>query len=231
MRASARRAWAGALAAAILPITAFSAPAETPFVPEAAKQGVAEGNAAFLKKDYAGARKAFEKVLGLMPESLVALVNLGLVEFYSGHPDRAEELLKRAVSVRLENPAAWLTLGMIYMDADKSDEALAALSQAMVQDPRNARIRNFLGVVIGRKGWIDGAQSELRRAVELDPGYAEAHYNLAVFYLEEHPPAIELARRHYFRAVELGAEKDAAIEKRLRAGTEPSASPGSPKDR
>jgi len=121
--------------------------------------------------------------------------------------------------VRLENPAAWLTLGMIYMDAEKFDEALAALSQAMVQDPRNARIRNFLGVVIGRKGWLDGAQSELRRAVELDPGYAEAHYNLAVFYLEEKPPAIELARRHYYRSVELGAEKDAAIEKVLNSGT------------
>ncbi len=211
--------WSGALlpalAAILLPAVGFAAQETAPFIPEAAKEGVAEGNAAFLKKDYAGARKAFEKVLGLMPESLVALVNLGLVEFYSGHPDRAEELLKRAVAVRLENPAAWLTLGMIYMDAEKFDEALAALSQAMVQDPRNARIRNFLGVVIGRKGWLDGAQSELRRAVELDPGYAEAHYNLAVFYLEEKPPAIELARRHYYRSVELGAEKDPAIEKVL----------------
>jgi len=207
-----------ALAAGLLASASPAATEEAPFIPEAAKEGVAEGNAAFLKKDYARARKAFEKVLGLMPESLVALVNLGLVEFYSGHPKRAEELLRRAVSVRLENPAAWLTLGMIYMDAEKFDEALAALSQAMVQDPRNARIRNFLGVVIGRKGWLDGAQSELRRAVELDPGYAEAHYNLAVFYLEEKPPAIELARRHYYRSVELGAEKDAAIEKVLNSG-------------
>lgn len=220
MRALLRAALPALLLAIGFQLSAGAAPTTNSpeaFVPQAANEGVAEGNAAFLKKDYAGARKSFEKVLGLMPESLVALVNLGLVEFYSGNTARAEQLLKRAVGVRLENPAAWLTLGMIYMDAEKFDEALAALSQAMVQDPRNPRIRNFLGVVIGRKGWLDGAQSELRRAVELDPSYADAHYNLAVFYLEEKPPATELARRHYYRALELGVEKDAAIEKVLKS--------------
>ena len=35
-----------------------------------------------------------------------------------------------------------------------------------------------------------------RKAIELDETYAEAHYNLAVLYLERQPPAIELARRH-----------------------------------
>lgn len=187
------------------------------FVPEVAREAANQGNAAFLRKDYAGAKRAFQQVLDLVPDSLVGLVNLGVVEFYSGNAPHAEELLKKAISIRLENPAAWLTLGMIYMDREKFDDALAALAQAVLQDPRNPRARNFLGVVIGRKGWIDGAQSELRRAVELDPNYTDAHYNLAVFYLEEKPPAIELARRHYYRAIELGAEKDPAIEKVLKS--------------
>ncbi len=188
------------------------------FVPEVAREATNQGNAAFQRKDYPGARKAFEQVLSLVPDSLVGLVNLGLVEFYSGNAARAEELLKKAVTIRLENPSAWLTLGMIYMDREKFDDALAALAQAVLQDPRNPRARNYLGVVIGRKGWIDGAQSELRRSVELDPTYADAHYNLAIFYLEEKPPAVELARRHYYRAIELGAEKDPAVEKVLKSG-------------
>ena len=105
------------------------------------------------------------------------------------------------------------------MDEDRSDAALAALSQAALYDPKSARTRNFLGVVIGRRGWIDGAQAELRRAVELDPSYTDAHYNLAVFYLQEKPPAIELARRHYFKARELGLEKDDAMEKVFKSTT------------
>ena len=192
--------------------------AQVQFVPTIAKEAAAEGNTAFLRKDYAGARKAYERILELVPENVLGLVNLGVVEFSSGNIPRAEELLKKAVSIRLENPAAWLTLGIIYMDQEHFDEALAALAQAVLQDPRNPRARNYLGVVIGRKGWIDGAESELRRAVELDPSYSDAHYNLAVFYLEQKPPAIELARRHYYRALELGAEKDGAIEKVLKTG-------------
>lgn len=187
------------------------------FVPSIAKEAAAEGNAAFVRKDYAAARKAYQRVLDLVPDNVLGLVNLGVVEFSSGNTEKAEELLKKAVSLRLENPAAWLTLGIICMDQERFDEALAALAQAVFQAPRNPRARNYLGVVIGRKGWIDGAESELRRAVELDPTYSDAHFNLAVFYLQEKPPAVELARRHYYRAIELGAEKDAAIEKVLKS--------------
>lgn len=200
--------------AMVFQTSARTAPPPDPnFVPTIAREAAAEGNAAFAKKDLAGARRAYTRVLDLVPDNLLGLVNLGVVEFSAGNHARAEELLKKAVSLRIETAAAWQTLGIIYMDQERFDEALAALAQAVVQDPHNSRARNYLGVVIGRKGWVDGAQSELRHAVELDPNYADAHYNLAVFYLEEKPPATELARRHYYRAVELGAEKDKAMEK------------------
>ena len=190
-----------------------AAPPTTNFVPQALSDAVEEGNAAYARKDYAVARKAYERVLKLDGSNLMGLVNLGLVESALGNKAKADETLKKAISIRLETAPAWLALGMMYMDEDRSDAALAALSQAALYDPQNARTRNFLGVVIGRRGWIDGAQTELRRAVELDPSYTDAHYNLAVFYLQEKAPAIELARRHYFKARELGLEKDNEMEK------------------
>lgn len=198
--------------------TALAEPSPPPeFVPSTTiATALADGNAAFGRGDFAAARRGYEAVLKLEPGNLVALVNLGLAEFQSGNPKRSAELLNRAVSLRLDLPPAWLTLGMIHMDANQPDAALAALSQAVLHDPKNPRARNFLGVVVGRRGWIDGAQAELRRAVELDPGYADAHYNLAVFYLQEKPPALELARRHYFKALELGVEKDPEMEKVFR---------------
>jgi tetratricopeptide (TPR) repeat protein len=211
-----RSVWLLALAACLGTRVHAEDPApKTDFVPEIAKAAAAQGNAAFARKDITAARRAYERVLELAPDNLLGLVNLGVVEFTAGNRERAEELLKKAIQIRIETPPAWLTLGIIYMDGERYDEALAALSQAVVLDPRNSRARNYLGVVIGRKGWIDGAQSELRRAVELDPTYSDAQYNLAAFYLEEKPPAIELARRHYYRAVELGAAPDPGIEKVL----------------
>jgi tetratricopeptide (TPR) repeat protein len=187
--------------------------ADQDFTPRVLTAAIAEGNVAFERKDYATARNAYTRVLTLEPDNVLGLVNLGMVEFYSGHPDKAEDLLKKALRQRLESAPAWLTLGMIYMDRNEPDAAIAALSQAMLHDPSNAQTRNFLGVVMGRRGWIEGAQHELRRAIELDPSYADAHYNLTVFYLEEKPPAIELARRHYQKATELGIEKNPEMEK------------------
>ncbi len=190
---------------------------ETPFVPTALSEAANEGNAAYARKDFATARRAYQRVLGLDPQNLMGLVNLGLVEFQLGNTSAAEESLRRALALRLETAPAWLTLGMIQMDRGEDDAAFASLAQAVHHDPLNARARNFLGVVAGRRGWIDGAQHELRRAVELDPTYADAHYNLAVFYLQEDPPAVELARRHYQKARDLGLEKDPNMEKTFSA--------------
>lgn len=192
------------------------------YVPEFAREAEAEGNAAFKNKDLTRAARAYQKVLDLVPDNLVALINLGVVEFARGNFKESEALLKRAVQLKLDAAPAWLTLGIMYMDQNRLDEAMAALAQATLYDPRNARARNYLGVVVGRKGWIDGAQAELTKAVELDPAYTDAHFNLAAFYLENKPPSIELARRHYYRAVELGAEPDPDIDKLLKAAPSPS---------
>jgi tetratricopeptide (TPR) repeat protein len=67
------------------------------FTPRALAAAIAEGNVAFERKDYSSAKNAYTRVLTLEPDNLIGLVNLGMVEFYSGHPDKAEELLKKAV--------------------------------------------------------------------------------------------------------------------------------------
>lgn len=187
------------------------------FVPKVAREQAAEGDDAFSRGDYAAAVKAYQGVLELAPNNLVGLVNLGLAEFRAGNSDEAEKALKQAVRQRLETGPAWLTLGMIYLQQNRIEQAFAALSQAVLYDPGNPHAHNYLGVILGRKEWLDGAEAELRRAVEIDPDYRDAHYNLAVIYLQRQPPAVELARRHYYRSRELGCPADPALEKVLYA--------------
>ena len=195
--------------------------AQDDFLPDSAKLAIAEGNEAFADGKYKQARNAYRMVIQVSPNHLPALVNLGLTEFYLGNHADAEKLLKQAVQQRIETAPAWLILGLIYLDQNKLDAALAALTQATYHDPKNARAHNFLGVVVGRLGWLEAAEAELRKAIELDEKYADANYNLALFYLDRKSPAIELARRHYRRALELGAEKDPEVEKML-SNSEPS---------
>lgn len=185
------------------------------FVPEVAREAAAEGNRAFLEGDYETARKAYRRVLDLAPGNLVGLVNLGAVEFRAGNHEEAEKLLLEAVNKKLDNAPAWLTLGILYYENRRLDEAHAALAQAVLYDKANPRAHNYLGAVFGAKDWLDGAAAELRRAVQIDPAYRDAHYNLAVIYLQQRPPAVELARRHYYRSIELGGQPDPEIEKKL----------------
>lgn len=203
------------------PATKPVAKAERPFIPQVAREAANEGNAAFLRKDYAAARKAYENLLGFAPDNMAGLINLGMVEFSAGNFEAADKVLKRALSIELSNASAWQTLGLMEMERGNLDAAQANLAQAALYDPPNARTRNYLGVVMGRKKWIDAAQDELRKAVEIDPDFADAHFNLAMSYLENDPPAIELARRHYFRAVALGAAADPEVEKILKAAPAP----------
>jgi Flp pilus assembly protein TadD len=210
------------------PVRAVEAPPPAPVplnVPAEAKPPVqtaivekigAEGIEAFQAGNYEGAREAYLRVLKIEPNNLPALVNLGATEYRLGNNDEAERLLRRSLQIKPDNPTAWLNLGILYLARDEPMRSLAAVAQAVVHAPDDPVARNYLGVAAGRNRWFDAAEAELRRAVELKPDYADAHFNLAVFCLERTPPAVELARRHYEKALECGAAPDPLIEKALR---------------
>jgi len=202
----------------VSPLATPSAPAIAGLSAEA-KDAVETGLGAFARGDLEKAQEAFRAFLALSPDNPTGLVNLGVVEYRLKHLEEAERLLKRAVRVKPEAAPAWLALGVIYYEADNLDAALAELSQAVFLEPKNARAHNYLGVTVGRKGWNSGAEQEMETAIEIDPDYAEAHFNLALFSLQRSPPAVELARRHYQKALDLGAARDPMIEKELEEGS------------
>lgn len=174
-----------------------------------------DGLAAFQRGNFEGAKEAYQRVLKVEPNNLAALVNLGATEFRLGNNAEAERLLRRSLQIKPDNPTAWLNLGMIYLGREEPMRALAAIAQAVTYAPDDPVARNYLGVAAGRNRWFDAAESELRRAIELRPDYADAHFNLAVFCLERIPPATELAKRHYREARRLGAEPDPLVEKAI----------------
>ena len=64
----------------------------------------------------------------------------------------------------------------------------------------------FKGIAYANKGMYDEAIAECKKALEINPNFAEAHNNLAVsyYYKGEYSLAIE----HFDRAMELGQEVD-----------------------
>ena len=185
--------------------------------PDEAQKLARRALGALAKGDTESAKRDFLKVLQLAPDNVPTTINLGLVEYRQKNYPEAERLLLHAVRLQPETGLGWLILGVIEYDQDKLDAALAALAQAALWEPKNAMVHHYLGVTVGKKGWYSGAEDEMRKAIELQPNYAEAHFNLAVFYLQRNPPAVELARRHYQKALDLGAAPDPDVEKRLNA--------------
>jgi len=170
------------------------------------------GLAAMDRGDMIAAKASFVAILGRHPEHQGALINMGWIAQKEKDWVQAESFLKRAQKLDPENAAVWMALGVVYMEQDRLDFAAGALFQVVALQPKNARGHRLLGLALGRKNWNSGAESELRRSLELEPDDAGAHYNLAVIYLQRNPPAVELARRHYYRAVDLGGAPDQSLE-------------------
>ncbi len=196
------------------PVVERRVSAATP-LPEAARQLFEDAMKAFAARDYESARLGFERVLELAPDHPVVLVNLGTVCWRLGESDQAIEYLSGAVSRDLNNAPAWLGLGIVRFESGDLAGAHAALAHAHYLDPRNPRANNYLGVTMTRLNHYDAAESFILDAIDADPDYAEAHFNLAVVYLRREPIAPELARRHYRRSVDLGGEPDAGVEAAL----------------
>jgi len=99
------------------------------------------------------------------------------------------------------------------------DEALDVLSRAGKADPENAEIQNYLGLALSEKGMRGPAEAALRKAIQIEPSYGSAHNNLAVIYLAQQPPSVELARWHYQKALAAGHPRNPELERMLEAKT------------
>jgi Tfp pilus assembly protein PilF len=62
---------------------------------------------------------------------------------------------------------------------------LTSLNEAVTIDPTNPIYRNALGVIRLELKQPKEAQAEFAKAIELDPGYAEAHHNLGLAHAEQ----------------------------------------------
>jgi Tfp pilus assembly protein PilF len=111
---------------------------------------------------------------------------------------------------------SWISLGMIHIAKGDKYRAISAFTRAVHEDPADPRAHNYLAIAAKSLGWTDAAEAELQRAIELNPGYGLAHFNLALMYLERKPPATQLAKKHYEAALTLGVEKDEIVERKLK---------------
>src|SRR6202171_2911063 len=68
--------------------------------------------------------------------------------------------------------------GLAALKENRMENALAELTEAKRENPEDARIRNFLGIVLVRLGKNEEAATEYREAIRLDPRMEDADRTL-----------------------------------------------------
>ncbi len=175
-----------------------------------------EGALAVADREWEKAREIYLEMVKAAPGNALAYANLGVAEHQLGNLLAAAGNLAKSTELNPHLARNWQTLGLIHYERGDLALALSCLTRAVHEAPGEAETRVILAAVARDYGWPEAAVTELRRAVEIDPKLASAHYNLAVTYLEANPQRLELARRHYYAAVDLGTAPSPEIEAALK---------------
>jgi tetratricopeptide (TPR) repeat protein len=166
----------------------------------------------FQEGRYAEAEAGFLKYLHYRPRSVPCLCNLGILKLAVKNYGEAREYLQKAVAMDKTSGLAFYLLGRTYFLEEKYDEALSHLEQGIQLEPDNAKAHNCVGVIASQKGWTSRAEKAFSKAVDIEPKFGDAHFNLAVLFSSREQSNFEKAKEHYFKALELGIPRDASIE-------------------
>lgn len=196
-------------AAAAVPPSAEESPEVASLVDEAREQ--------FVRGNFSAAEELYQKLVDLKPDSVVALANLGVAQFRQGKLTAAQLALEKAIAVAPDDAFSLTTLGAVMIEQNRVEDAINYLERANGAQADDPITLNYLGVASSQLGQFGKAEQSLRRAITVNPQYAEAHFNLAVIYATAKPPSIALAKRHYEKALELGSSPDQRLATMLQS--------------
>jgi tetratricopeptide (TPR) repeat protein len=125
------------------------------------------------------------------PKSAEIIKNISLIYISKGDNEQAVKYIKQA---RQENPD---DLDLLFSEANvqlklNNKQAFKDLMlEATEKDPENPELQFNLGVITSESGDNKLAETYYRKAIELDPQYADAYLNLAAVILVQEEPLVE----------------------------------------
>jgi tetratricopeptide (TPR) repeat protein len=156
------------------------------------------------KHDYDAAIACFHKAIQLEAKNAWGHVNLGVALRGKGRMDEAIASYRKGIELDPKNAKGHSNLGAILCDVKHQyDAAIACFHRAIELEPKSAYLHVNLGIALRGKAQEDAAIAKalagpfhtgamllrptdqmnaaiacFRKAIELDPKYAPAHYNL-----------------------------------------------------
>lgn|GEM_PF-6390968 len=147
------------------------------------------------------ARDHAEKELELDPECSRANLLLGVLYTKVGNAKRALTHLEKAAKANPNEPRIQLTYGKVLALADQYDTAESVLKPLLEKEKSQAEVFHWLGYTYARRAATPQDKTEaeklLKRAIELQPLYAPASFELGRLLVQQRrfPEAIPYLER------------------------------------
>lgn len=153
----------------------------TPEVRHLLREGVQYHQAGNLE----AARRAYEAVLGVLPDQTDALHLLGVVCDQLGDHIRAVDLITRAITLVPQHADFHGNLGTALLALQRKDEAEVAYRKAVSMDPDYAEGHYNLANLLRQRGVTGQAKQHFDRTLSLQPQHRQALNNLAMLLWED----------------------------------------------
>ncbi len=140
------------------------------------------GSANVARGNLPKAASLFESLLRKHPDDPVLNYAVGTVYYLQGKYNDAESSLKRSLQEQPNQVAAAYYLSLTYSHLGQNDQAEALLRGLVKSHPQYAPSYVKLGTILAAEHHDAEAEENLERAISLDPGSEQAHYQLYLLF-------------------------------------------------
>ena len=144
------------------------------------------GSAAYEAKKYKESEKAFGVINDynsiLNKVDTIYIYYQGLSSELDSNWVQAAEYYKRCADMGYKPNEIYRSTAMAYIKAGQNDKAVEFLKQAIAKSPKDKHLYFALGTIAMEMNDDKTVLENLNKAVEIDPNYGDAYYNLGSYF-------------------------------------------------
>ena len=141
-----------------------------------------------IQETYDGAREYFEISTIILPDSAQGWINLGLIYYSTGHPEKAMLNYRKALAINDKDLSLLSNMSSIFFNEHEYDSAVTYFTKMLeldLDDQTRADVLYNAAFGMNAVGNLDSAIVLLEKVIDITPESPDALYNLGAFKIRK----------------------------------------------